>query len=199
MPQSIEEALQIPSRWDASHAEIQALEQNDTWEIIEIPPNKWTVGYRSLFTTKHNTDGSLERFKAHLIAKEYTQAHCIDYQETFIPVGKYNTIRILLSLACNLNWPLNQLDLKNAFLNGELEEEFNKRIPPGYENRQDANKVCKLKKSLYGLKQSLRAWFGKFTHVLRQCDYSKSQADPTLFSKILTQGSTPSSVFMWTT
>jgi Reverse transcriptase (RNA-dependent DNA polymerase) len=92
-----------------------------------------------------------------LVAKDYTQTYGIDYQETFAPVTKMNTVRILFSLAVNQNWTLYQLDVKNTFLQGVLEEEAYMLIPPGHKEENKSNLVCKLKKSIYGLKQSPRA------------------------------------------
>lgn len=106
---------------------------------------------------KHKADGNIERFKARLVAKRYTQSYGIDYQETFAPVSRLNTIQVLLSLAANLDWPLFQLDVKNAFLNGDLLEKIYMDIPPGFVSESTTNKVCRFKKSSYGLKQSPRA------------------------------------------
>ena len=136
---------------------------------------------------KCKADGSVERFKARLVAKGFTQTYGVDYQETFAPVAKINSIRVLLSLAANYNWSLLQLDIKNAFLNGDLEEVF--MIPPlGFEKVFGQHKVCKLKKSLYGLKQSPRAWFERFGKAVKSHGYHQSQVDHTMFYKHLEKG-----------
>ena len=132
--------------------EMKALHKNHTWELVKLPIGKKTVGCRWVFTVKHNADGSIERYKARLVAKWYTQTYGVDYQETFAPVAKMNLIRILLSLAANKDWALHQFDVKNIFLHGDLEEEVYMDIPPGFDDSKSAGKVCKLKKSLYGLK-----------------------------------------------
>lgn len=103
-----------------------------------------------VYTLKCNANGSLERYKARLVAKRYTQPFGIDFQETFAPVAKMNTIQILLSLAANLDWPLQQFDAKNAFLHGELEEEVYTNKAPGFEKISFENRVYKLMKALYG-------------------------------------------------
>ena len=118
-----------------------------------------------------------------MVAKGFTQTYGVDYQETFAPVAKLNSVRILLSLVANFKWPLHQLDVKNAFLNGELEEEVFMTLPPGFEEELGRTKVCRLKKSLYGLKQSPRAWFERFGTVVKGLSYTQSQADHTLFYK----------------
>lgn len=98
-------------------------------------------------------------------------------------MAKINTVRVLFSLAASLNWPLQQLDVKNAFLNGDLEEEVFMELPPVFDKEKKNNKVCKLKKLLYGLKQSPQAWFDRFTKAIRKQGYSQAQADHTLFYK----------------
>lgn len=127
----------------------------------------------------------MERYKARLRARGFTQTCGIDYEETFAPVAKLNTVRALLSLAANLDWSLHQLDVKNAFLNGELEEEVFMKAPPGFEEMTNGGKVCKLKKSLYGLKQSPRAWFERFTKAVKEQGYTQAHSDHTLFYKHL--------------
>lgn len=162
---------------------MRALEKNHTWDVVILPEGKTTVGCKWVFAVKYNSDGSLERFKAHLVAKGFTQMYGIDYSETFTPVAKLNTVRVLLSIAANLDWPLQQLNVKNAFLNGDLEEGVYMEFPPGFEDRF-GSKVCKLRKFLYGLKQSPRAWFNKFTRSIK----TQGQTDHTMFVKFSAEG-----------
>ncbi|KAL6331545.1 hypothetical protein AAG906_011485 [Vitis piasezkii] len=144
VPNTIQEALKISEWKKAVQDEIDALEKNGTWTITDLPVGKRPVGCKWIFTIKYKADGSVERFKARLVARGFTQSYGIDYQETFAPVAKLNTIRILLSLAVNQDWCLQQLDIKNAFLNGDLEEEVYMEIPPGFEESMAKNQVCKL-------------------------------------------------------
>ena len=107
----------------------------------------------------------------------------IDYDETFAPVAKMGTVRTLISCAANFGWPLHQLDVKNAFLHGDLQEEVYMKIPSGFGNEQTLGKVCKLKKSLYGLKQSQQAWFDRFIQAVCDMRYSQCNGDHTVFYK----------------
>ena len=157
IPRNVQEAL-TDSNWKkAMNEEMEALQRNTTWELVPLPEGKKTVGCRWIFTVKLNPDGSINRYKARLVAKGYTQKYGIDYEDTFAPVAKMNTIRVLISLAENLNWPLRQFDVKNAFLNRTIDEKVYMNPPP---ETRCTDRVCKLKKALYGLKQSPRAWFG---------------------------------------
>ena len=141
-----------------------------------------------MFTIKSRADGSVERYKARLMAKGFTQTYGIDHQETFTLVIKINSIRVLMSLAMNSNWPLHQLDVQNDFLNEELEEEVFMSPPPGFEESFGDGNVCKLKMFLYGLKQSPRAWFERFGKVINHYGYTQSQADHTMFYKHSNEG-----------
>lgn len=129
MPRNIEEALDDPNWILAVLEELNALNKNETWEIVNLPHDKRQVGCKWVFTIKCKADGSVERYKARLVAKGFTQTYGVDYQETFAPVAKLNSVRILLSLAANFNWPLHQLDVKNASLDGKLEEEVFESSP----------------------------------------------------------------------
>jgi len=182
IPLGIHEALADPKWSQAIQEEMTALEKNQTWEIVTLPQGKRTVGCKWVFSTKYKADGSIERHKARLVAKGYTQTYGIDYQEIFSPVAKLNTVRVLLSIAKNLDWPLHQFDVKNAFLHGDLEEEVYMDIPPGY-NSNTPGTVCRLQRALYGLKQSPRAWFGRFSVAMRKYGFQQSNSDHTLFLK----------------
>ncbi|KAJ0444187.1 putative RNA-directed DNA polymerase [Helianthus annuus] len=182
-PNTIEQALQSKNWREAMKSEMDALRKNVTWEKCIIPEGKKPVGCRWVFTIKHNPDGTIERYKARLVAKGYTQTYGIDYSETFSPAAKINTIRVLFSIAANKQWPLHQFDVKNAFLHGELEEEVYMEAPPGFTKDFKPGEACRLKKSLYGLKQSPRAWFGRFTLAMKRYGFEQSNSDHTLFLK----------------
>ncbi|RVW90643.1 Copia protein [Vitis vinifera] len=145
IPNTVSEALTKREWKDAMREEMSALEKNITWEIVERPKGKNIVDCKWIFTLKYKVDGSLERHKARLVAKGYTQTYGVDYQETFAPVAKMITVRILLSLAAHYNWQLLQYDVKNAFLHGDLDEEIYMNIPLVFEGNT-GNKVCKLKR-----------------------------------------------------
>jgi len=164
-------------------AEMEALEQNSTWDLVTLPNGKKIVGCKWVYTIKYRVDGSIERYKARLVAKGFTQTYGVDYMETFAPVAKMNTVRVILSLAANYGWNLQQFDVKNAFLHGEIEEEIYMELLPGYGEKTATNTVCKLRKALYRLKQSPRAWFGRFTKVMMGLGFKQSQGDHTLFIK----------------
>jgi hypothetical protein len=112
--------------------ELLALAQNQTWSIVKLPKGKHVVGGRWVYKTKFNSDGTIDRHKARLIAQGFTQTFGVDYKETFAPVAKMNTIRVLLSVAINKGWLMCQMDVKNAFLHGNLEEEVYMKLPPGH-------------------------------------------------------------------
>ncbi|CAL9005273.1 unnamed protein product [Prunus brigantina] len=182
VPNSVTEALEDPKCKEAMNEEMRALQKNVTWELVSLPHGKKIVGSRWIYTMKLKANGSVERYKARLVVNGYSQRYRIDYEETFGPVAKINTIRVLLSLATNLDWPLHQFDVKNAFLYGNLEEEVYMDLPPGCNSALDKkNQVCKLRKSFNGLKQSPRAWFDRFTKSTKNFGYTQSNSDHTLF------------------
>ena len=167
IPKNIEEVMRN-SHWKGTiDEEMRALLHNHTWDIVNLPHGKKPVSCRWVYTLKCKSNGSLDRYKARLVARGYTQTFGVDYQETFAPVAKINTIRILISIAVDLDWPLNQYDIKNVFLHGDLKEEIYMDILSGFGGSMYEGKVCKLNKALYGLKQSPRAWYGRFTQAMK--------------------------------
>ena len=118
-----------------------------------------------------------------IVAKEYTQTYEVDYSETFSPVAKIVTIRVLISIVANKDWPLYQFDVKNSFLHGEIKEEVYIKAPPRFSDEYESGEGCRLKKALYGLKQSPRAWFDRFTIAMKKFGYKQSYSDRTLFLK----------------
>lgn len=137
-------------------AEIKALKQNNTWEIVEIPKETKTIGCKWIYKTKLQADGTLDKYKARSVAKGYNQTEGIDYTETFAAVSRMTTLRTLLSLASTEKWHLHQMDVQNAFLHRDLHEEVYMNIPQCLKITKEPSKnnkiACKLIKSLYGLK-----------------------------------------------
>ncbi|CAL9030740.1 unnamed protein product [Prunus brigantina] len=131
IPTRVEETFNDPKWAEAMNIEMEALQKNNTWHIVDVPKGTKPVGCRWVFTAKYNADGTVERYKARLVAKGFTHTYGVDYHDTFALVAKMNTVRVLLSLAVNLDWTLSQFDVKNAFLHGELEEVY-MSLPPGY-------------------------------------------------------------------
>lgn len=135
-----------------------------------------------MFRIKYNADGSVEKYKARVVAQGFTQQEGIDYNETFAPVAKMVTVRTFLVVASINNWFVQQLDVNNAFLHGDLEEEVYMKVPKGYTQPLPPNTVCRLTKSLYGLKQANRQWFTKFTTFILSIGFIQSHADSSLFT-----------------
>jgi hypothetical protein len=130
--------------------EYQALLSNGTWTLCRRPPNQNIISNKWVYRIKQKSDGSVERFKARLVAKGYEQQNGIDYIETFSPVIKPATIRVILSLAIHYDWPIRQLDISNAFLHGQLLENVFMEQPKGFVDPTHPDHVCKLHKALYG-------------------------------------------------
>ncbi|KAL0746101.1 hypothetical protein Bca101_101383 [Brassica carinata] len=189
IPRSYEEAMEDKEWKESVGAEAGAMIKNDTWYESELPKGKKAVSSRWIFTIKYKADGSIERKKTRLVAREFTQTYGEDYIETFAPVAKLHTIRIVLSLAVNLGWGLWQMDVKNAFLQGELEDEVYMYPPPGLEHLVKRGNVLRLKKAIYGLKQSPRAWYNKLSTTLNGRGFKKSELDHTLFTLTTPSGS----------
>jgi len=164
------------------NTELEALQQNNTWSLVPLPLGHKPIGCKWVYNIKYKSDGTIKRYKARLVAKGYTQVEGIDYQETFSPTAKVTTLRCLLTVAVARNWFIHQLDVQNAFLHGDLHELVYMEPPPGL-RRQGENFVCRLNKSLYGLKQASRNWFSTFSEAIQKAGYQQSKADYSLFIK----------------
>ncbi|XP_015169404.1 uncharacterized protein [Solanum tuberosum] len=181
-PKTFREASQ-DSKWIAAMTdELCALDSNHTWEVVDLPPGKQAIGSKWVFKIKHKANGTVDKYKARLVAKGYTQKEGLDYHETFSLVAKMITVRTIISVAASKDWLLIQMDVNNAFLQGDLHEEVYMSLPQGF-HRQGETRVCKLLKSLYGLKQTSRQWNIKLSTALLETGYIQSSHDYSLFTK----------------
>ena len=158
-----------------------ALLKNGTWHLVPPSQEKNVIDCRWVYRIKTKADGTLDRYKARLVAKGFKQRYGIDYEDTFSPVVKITTVRLVLSVAVTKGWKLRQLDVQNAFLHGVLEEEVYMKQPPGYESLEFPNYVCKLDKAIYGLKQAPRAWYSRLSAKLLKLGFVASKLDTSLF------------------
>lgn len=184
-PKSYKEALATDQREEwmrAADDEFASLMTNGTWELVPLPHGRKALPSRWVFKLKRNADGSIERFKARLVVKGYMQREGLDFNEVFAPVSKHSTLRILLAMAASHDFEIEHLDIKTAFLNGDLEEDIYMEQPEGYVEGT-GELVCHLRKSLYGLKQAPRSWFLKLKETLEKLGFEASQADPSLYIK----------------
>ena len=182
-PESVTDALADPDWTRAMRAEYEALLRNQTWSLVDLPRDRRAIGCKWVFRVKENADGTLNKLKARLVAKGFHQTPGFDFSETFSPVVKPTTVRIILTLALAQGWRVAQLDVNNAFLNGELTEEVYMVQPQGFEVSGMDNKVCRLHKAIYGLKQAPRAWFETLHAALRSLGFESAKSDKSLFIK----------------
>ena len=181
LPNTFQEALSHPGWRSAMIEEMDALNGNGTWNLVYLPTGKKAIGCCWVFAVKVNPDGSVARLKARLVAKGYAQTYGVDYSDTFSLVAKMTYVRLFISLSATHNWDLHQLDIKNVFLYGDLQEEVYMEQPPGFVAQGESGKVCRFRKSLYGLKQSPRAWFSKFNQAIEKFGLQKSKSDHSIF------------------
>jgi len=166
---------------DAMCDKIKALRSNHTWSLVPFHPSMNVVGSRWVYRIKRRVDGSIDRYKARLVARGFTQQEGIDYPETFSPVIKQAIVRLVFSITVSHNWKIHQLDIHNAFLNGVLTEEVYMKQPPGFVDPTLPSHVCRLHKSLYGLKQTPRAWYTRLSDFLLSIGFLASKVDTSLF------------------
>jgi hypothetical protein len=190
-PRNIDEVLKsvFKKEWiDAMQEEMNSLKANQTWELVNKPPDKNIVGSRWVYKSKRSRDGNINCFKARLVAQGFSQRFGQDYDEVFAPVLRQTTFRMLLSVAAMRNYVVHHFDVKTAFLNGKLDDVIYMRQPPGFEEEGQEEKVCLLKKSLYGLKQAAKVWNDLLKKCLFEQNFQQSENDPCLFFKKTSTG-----------
>ncbi|GJU48993.1 retrovirus-related pol polyprotein from transposon TNT 1-94 [Tanacetum coccineum] len=182
-PKNVNEALGDDSWIVAMQEELNQFIANDVWELVPQPKNMTIIGTKWVFRNKLDENGIVSRNKARLVAQGYNQQEGIDYDETYAPVARLESIRILLAYACALDFKLFQMDVKSAFLNGFINEEVYVAQPPGFIDFEKPDHVYKLKKALYGLKQAPKAWYDRLKAFLIKHEYKMGMVDNTLFTK----------------
>ncbi|XP_066334217.1 uncharacterized mitochondrial protein AtMg00810-like [Miscanthus floridulus] len=184
IPRTVHQALKDPNWTKAMQSEFDALNANNTWELIPRPPGAHVVSGKWIFHHKFKEDGSFDRYKARWVVRGFTQRAGVDYGETYCHVVKPATVRTVLHLAAQRDWSVHQLDVNNAFLHGVLDEEVFARQPVGFTTNPDL--VYRLSKSLYGLKQASRAWYMRLATFLGSMGFKPTCSDSSLF--VLHQG-----------
>ncbi|GJW92555.1 retrovirus-related pol polyprotein from transposon TNT 1-94 [Tanacetum coccineum] len=168
---------------EAIDDEMDSLVSNNTWELSDLPPGSKAIGCRWVFRIKYHTDGSIKTFKARLVIQGFSQRQGVDYFDTYAPVARITSIRVLFALASIYNLPIHQMDVKTAFLNRDLDEEVYMKQPEGFVLPGHENRVCKLKKSLYGLKQAPKQWHDKFDKSILSNGFTHNSSDRCIYSK----------------
>ena len=182
-PVSIQEALK-DKRWrSACKDEIGSIDKNETWVLLEKPHGVKLIGLKWIFKIKRNADGSINKYKSRLVAKGYVQEHGIDFDEVFAPVSRIETIRLLVSFVAAKKWEIHHLDVKTAFLHGELIEDVYVTQPEGFVKKGEEHKVYKLKKALYGLRQAPRTWNTKLDQILKGLRFRKCAKENSVYRK----------------
>ncbi|CAL5374326.1 unnamed protein product [Camellia sinensis] len=185
-PKNLKEALSSPAskEWStAMEEEIESMKKNHVWDLVDLPLGRKTIGNKWVLKIKRKADGSIERYKARLVAKGYTQREGVDYEETFSPVVRFASIRLILAIVAQLDLEPYQMDVKTAFLNGELDEEIYMDQPEGFVAVGQERKVCKLQRSIYGLKQSSRQWNLRFHRAIVSNGFTMIDEDHCVYVK----------------
>uniref|UniRef100_A0A2N9GZ77 Integrase catalytic domain-containing protein n=1 Tax=Fagus sylvatica TaxID=28930 RepID=A0A2N9GZ77_FAGSY len=190
-PQSFKEAMSMPEAplWkEAVNSEIESILQNHTWELVDLPPGCKPLGYKWIVKRKMKADGSIDKYKARLVVKGYKQKEGVDYFDTYSPVTRITSIRMLIAIATLYNLEIHQMDVKTAFLNGELDEEIYMEQPEGFIVPGKEKKMCRLVKSLYGLKQAPKQWHEKFDNAMMSNGFRINECDKCVYVKNTTSG-----------
>lgn len=190
-PITVEEALARPDSdlWlKAMDEELKSLKENQTWSLVDLPCDKKPIQCKWIFKIKRDSDGKVSKYKARLVAKGFTQVRGVDYNETYSPVVRSSTLRLLFSLAVEYDWHIDQWDVTTAFLYGKLKEDIYMLQPKGAIVQGQETKVCKLQRSLYGLKQASNAWFHELDQEMLNLGFVQSKIEPCLYQKVFSDG-----------
>lgn len=182
-PASVESALQEKEWWNAMEEEMDSIRSNDTWELSPLPEGHRAIGLKWVFKVKRDPAGKVVKHKARLVAKGYAQKQGVDFDEVFAPVARMETVRMMLALAAHSGWEVHHMDVKSAFLNGDLLEEVYVHQPVGFVDEKNSNKVLKLRKALYGLRQAPRAWNAKLDQTLTKLGFERCPLEHALYRK----------------
>lgn len=163
--------------------EMESIEENKIWSLVSLPQGQRAIGLKWVFKIKRDEHGEIVKHKARLVAKGYVQSHGIDYEEVFAPVARMESVRVVLVVAAHRGWPVHHMDVKTAFLNGDLVEEVYVEQPPGFAVAGQEGKVIKLHKALYGLKQAPRAWNAKLDASLKLLGFTRSECEHGLYTR----------------
>ncbi|GJW90409.1 ribonuclease H-like domain, reverse transcriptase, RNA-dependent DNA polymerase [Tanacetum coccineum] len=182
-PRNYKEALNDQKWIEAMKVELDSINRNNTWVLTNLPTGHKAIGLKWVFKTKKDANGNIIKHKARLVAKGYIQEHGIDFEEVFAPVARMETIRLLLAIAANRKWEVHHLNVKSAFLHGELKEEVYVTQPEGFTKKGNDGKVYRLIKALYGLRQAPRAWNIKLDNTLKSLDFKKCALEQAIYTK----------------
>ena len=186
-PTTYKEAMMGPDsvKWlNAMKSEIESMYENQVWNLVDPPEGSKPIECKWIFKKKTDADGNVTVYKARLVAKGFRQIQGIDYEETFSPVAMLKSVRILLAIAAYYDYEIWQMDVKTAFLNGMLSEDVYMIQPEGFVNPQYAGKVCKLQRSIYGLKQASRSWNLRFDEVVKGFGFIKNGGESCVYKKV---------------
>ena len=185
-PRTVNEALSSPNRakWEKEmKTEMESLKINDVWELVELPEDRKVIGSKWVFRVKTDADGKVETHKARLVAQGFSQTFGDDYDETFSPVARFESIRTVIALAAKYGLKLHQMDVTTAFLNGDLKEEVYMQQPEGFVEKGKEHLVCRLCRSIYGLKQSPRCWNSVLDSKLKSMGFEQTMGNPCIYVK----------------
>src|SRR3954454_6554294 len=186
-PTTYEEAMMSPdsNKWqEAMKSEIGSMYENQVWTLVDLPDGRKAVENKWIFKKKTDANGNVTVYKSRLVAKGFRQIQGVDYDETFSPVAKLKSVRILLAIAAYYNYEIWHMDVKTAFLNGDIDEELYMMQPKGFVDPKDANKVCKLQRSIYGLKQASRSWNQRFDKVIKSFGFIQTYGEACIYKKV---------------